>query len=218
MIVIRVSCNNDENSQSSIEYLCKNQMVMLHEKQIWKAGNMLYPLPVVMVSCGNKETRNILTIAWTGTLCTTPPMVYISVRPERHSYPMIRTQMEFTINLVDLNLVQAADFCGVRSGKDIDKFKAMKLTPVDGVHVACPYIAESPLSMECRVTQVLELGSHHMFIANVLNTIADEKYFNKRTSKFEIEQAGLVSYNHGGYFSHGELLGTFGYSVKKKIG
>ena len=189
---------------------------MIHEKHIWKPGNMLYPLPVVMVSCGNADVHNIITIAWTGTLCTTPPMVYISVRPERHSYAMIKEQMAFTINLVDQNLVKAADFCGVRSGKDIDKFKTMKLTPVAGVQIPCPYIAESPLSMECKVTQIIELGSHHMFMAEVLNTIADERFFNKRTSKFEIERAGLVNYNHGGYYDSGDLLGTFGYSVKKK--
>jgi flavin reductase (DIM6/NTAB) family NADH-FMN oxidoreductase RutF len=189
---------------------------MINSKLIWKPGNMLYPLPVVIVSCGNKEKHNLITIAWTGTLCTTPPMVYISVRPERYSYDLIKSSMQFTINLVDKDLAFAADFCGVRSGRDIDKFKTMHLTPIDGVAVACPYIAESPLSMECKVTQIQELGSHHMFIAEVQNTIADERFFNKRTAKFEIEQAGLISYNHGGYFEHGELFGHFGYSVKKK--
>jgi len=189
---------------------------MAHEKLIWKPGNMLYPLPVVLISCGNKEKHNLITIAWTGTICTTPPMVYISVRPERYSYAMIKESMEFTMHLVDKHLLFASDFCGVRSGKDIDKFAAMKLTPVDGVQVACPYIAESSLAMECKVKQIVELGSHHMFIAEVMNSIADERYFNKRTSKFELENAGLVSYNHGGYYDHGDLLGTFGYSVKKK--
>ena len=190
---------------------------MIHEKHIWKPGNMLYPLPVVMVSCGNADVHNIITVAWTGTLCTTPPMVYISVRPERHSYTMIKEQMAFTINLIDKKLVKAADYCGVRSGKDIDKFKNMKLTPVAGIQIPCPYIAESPLSMECKVTKIIELGSHNMFMAEVLNTIADEQFFNKRTSKFEIERAGLVSYNHGGYYNSGDLLGTFGFSVKKKV-
>lgn len=185
-------------------------------KLIWKPGNMLYPLPVVLVSCGNKEVYNLITIAWTGTVCTNPPMVYISVRPERYSYNLIRSNMEFTLHLVDSSLLFAADFCGVRSGENVDKFKTLKLTPADGHQVACPYIQESALAMECKVVQILELGSHHMFIANALNTIADEKYFNKKTSKFEIEKAGLVSYNHGGYYEHGNLLGTFGYSVKKK--
>jgi len=189
---------------------------MIHEKHIWKPGNMLYPLPVVLVSCGNREKHNLITIAWTGTLSTNPPMVYISVRPERYSYQLIKDQMEFTLNLVDRSLVYATDFCGVRSGKDIDKFAAMKLTPSPGVEVACPYVAESPLSMECKVKQIIELGSHHMFMAEVLNTIADERFFNKRTSKFEIERAGLVNYNHGGYYDSGDLIGTFGYSVKKK--
>lgn len=189
---------------------------MPSQKLVWKPGNMLYPLPVVMVSCGTTEKHNIITIAWNGTLATNPPMVYISVRPERYSYSLIRESMQYTINLVNQSLVHAADFCGVRSGRDLDKFKTTKLTPAEGVQVACPYIAESPLSMECRVTQIIELGSHHMFVAEVLNTIADEQYFNKRTSKFEIERAGLVSYNHGGYYGQGDLLGTFGYSVKKK--
>ena len=146
---------------------------MIHEKHIWKPGNMLYPLPVVLVSCGNREKHNLITIAWTGTLSTNPPMVYISVRPERYSYQLIKDQMEFTLNLVDRSLVYATDFCGVRSGKDIDKFAAMKLTPSPGVEVACPYVAESPLSMECKVKQIIELGSHHMFMAEVLNTDLD---------------------------------------------
>lgn len=177
---------------------------------------MLYPLPVVLVSCGDSQKSNIITIAWTGTICTNPPMLYISVRPERFSYQLIKSSKEFTVNLVNSALLKATDFCGVRSGKDIDKFSAMKLIPVQGIEVKCPYIAESPLSMECKVVQIMELGSHHMFIANVLNTIADEGFFNKKTSKFEIERAGLISYNHGGYYRHGELIGTFGFSVKKK--
>lgn len=189
---------------------------MANEKLIWKPGNMLYPLPVVLVSCAFEGQQNLITIAWTGTMCTTPPMVYISVRPERHSYSLIRGSGEFTINLVDRALLKATDFCGVRSGRDIDKFAHLKLTAAPGIQVACPYVAESPLSMECRVTQVLEPGSHHVFVAEVLNTIADERFFNKKTQKFEIEKVGLVNYNHGGYFEHGDLLGTFGYSVKKK--
>ncbi|NLL28531.1 MAG: flavin reductase family protein [Bacteroidales bacterium] len=185
-------------------------------KLIWKPGNLLYPLPVVLVSCGNKETHNLITIAWTGTVCTKPPMLYISVRPERYSYKLIRSNMEFTVHLVDSSLAFAADYCGVCSGENFDKFRALKLTPVDGIQVACPYIQESSLAMECKVVQILELGSHHMFIANVLNTIADEKYFNKKTSKFEIQKAGLISYNNGRYYKHGKFLGTFGYSVKKR--
>lgn len=190
---------------------------MIEGKKIWKPGNLLYPLPVVMVSCGSKsDGYNIITIAWTGTICTSPPMLYISVRPERYSYELIKKNMDFTVNLVNDKLVKAADFCGVRSGRKIDKFKTMRLTAIPGVDVGSPLIAESPLSLECKVTKIINLGSHDMFIAEVVNSIADEEFFNSKTSKFELERAGLVSYNHGGYFEQGDKVGKFGYSVEKK--
>lgn len=189
---------------------------MKKEKQEWKPGNMLYPLPVVMVSCGNIQKPNIITIAWAGTINTTPPMVSISVRPERYSYNLIKESGEFTINLVSDKLMRSADFCGVRSGKDIDKFRHCKLTAETGIKVSSPYIAESPLSLECVIKQIIPLGSHDMFIAEVVNTIADTQYFNPKTQGFEIEKAGLVAYNHGGYYKLEEQLGRFGYSVKKK--
>ncbi len=190
---------------------------MIKGKKIWKPGNLLYPLPAIMVSCGSEKLGfNIITIAWTGTINTNPPMVYISVRPERYSYDLIKKEMAYTINLVHRPLLKAADFCGVKSGRDLDKFKTMKLTPINGIDIPCPMIGESPLSMECKVTQILELGSHHMFIAEVINSIADERYFNSKTNKFELENADLISYNHGGYFTQGNKAGKFGYSVQKK--
>ncbi|MBN2730183.1 MAG: flavin reductase family protein [Bacteroidales bacterium] len=190
---------------------------MIEGKKIWKPGNMLYPLPVVMVTCGSEEDGyNIITIAWTGTINNTPPMVSISVRPERYSYDLIKKHMAFTINLVNQPLLKAADFCGVKSGRDMDKFKTVRLTPIPGVDVPCPIIAESPMSLECKVTQIIELGSHHMFVAEVINSIADDRFFNPRTKKFDLENAGLVSYNHGGYYEQGDKAGKFGYSVQKK--
>ena len=185
-------------------------------KQSWKPGNMLYPLPVVMVSCADKEgNSNIITVAWTGTVCTNPPMVYISVRPERHSYQMIRETGEFVINLTTKDLAFATDFCGVRSGKDIDKFSEMKLTKEKASQVAAPMIGESPVNIECKVTEVKELGSHHMFLANVAAVHVDERYMNEN-QKFELGKAQPLAYSHGEYYQLGELLGTFGYSVKKK--
>ena len=182
----------------------------------WKPGNMVYPLPAVMVSCADKEgNSNIITVAWTGTVCTNPPMVYISVRPERHSYQMIRETGEFVINLTTKDLAFATDFCGVRSGKDIDKFSEMKLTKEKASQVAAPMIGESPVNIECKVTEVKELGSHHMFLANVAAVHVDERYMNEN-QKFELGKAQPLAYSHGEYYQLGELLGTFGYSVKKK--
>lgn len=182
----------------------------------WKPGNMVYPLPVVMVSCADKEgNSNIITVAWTGTVCTNPPMVYISVRPERHSYQMIRETGEFVINLTTKDLAFATDFCGVRSGRDVDKFSEMKLTKETASVVAVPMIGESPVNIECKVTEVKELGSHHMFLANVAAVHVDDKYMNEN-QKFELGKAGPLAYSHGEYYGLGELLGTFGYSVKKK--
>ncbi len=185
-------------------------------KQIWKPGNMLYPLPVVMVSVAGKNgEKNIITIAWTGTICSDPPMVSISVRPERYSYQMIKDTGEFVINLVNQELVYATDYCGVKSGREIDKFKEMKLTAVSGDVVKAPLIAESPVNIECKVTQILPLGSHDMFLAEVVAVHADEKYMDEN-NKFHLENAEPVVYSHGSYFGMGKQLGTFGYSVRKK--
>ncbi len=185
-------------------------------KQNWKPGTLLYPLPAVLVSCGNAQCSNLLTVAWTGIICTNPAMLYISVRPERHSYGIIKENMEFTVNLTTAAMAHATDFCGVRSGRDTDKWSATGLHRCNGVAVQCPYVEESPLSLECKVKSILPLGSHDMFIAEIVNVLADESYMNGESGKFELEKAGLMSYNHGGYYSQGSLLGTFGFSVKKK--
>ena len=182
----------------------------------WKPGNMVYPLPAVMVSCADKAgNSNIITIAWTGTVCTNPPMAYISVRPERHSYQMIRETGEFVINLTTKDLAYATDFCGVRSGKDVDKFAEMKLTKEAASVVSAPMIGESPVNIECKETEVKELGSHHMFLAEVVAVHVDDAYMNEN-NKFELGKAEPIAYSHGEYYQLGELLGTFGYSVKKK--
>ena len=188
----------------------------MEKKQVWKPGNMLYPVPVVMVSCGSKGgEKNIITIAWAGTICSDPAMVSISVRPERYSYDMIRDTGEFVINLTTKELAFATDWCGVKSGRDVDKFEAMGLTAAPGkVLKYAPIIGESPVNLECRVEQVLELGSHHMFIARIEDVMISEKYMNE-TGKFELNQIGLVTYSHGEYFVLGEKLGKFGFSVKK---
>lgn len=186
-------------------------------KQNWKPGTMIYPLPAVLVSCGAMpEEWNMLTVAWTGTVCTNPPMCYISVRPERHSHAIIKRQMEFTVNLTTVEMARATDWAGVRSGADSDKWAETGLTPVKGVKVASPYIEESPLSIECRVKEIVGLGSHDMFIADVLNVIADDRYINPETGAFDLAAAGLMAYSHGGYYALGEKLGTFGWSVRKK--
>ena len=185
-------------------------------KQTWKPGNMLNPVPAVMVSVADKDGKaNIITIAWAGTICTNPPMVSISVRPERYSYHMIEETGEFVINLTTEELVKACDYCGVVSGRDKDKFKEMNLTTfvVEGVRV--PAIEESPVNIACRVVEKKELGSHHMFIAEVVSVTVDEAHMNE-TGKFLINELGLVMYSHGEYFAMGEKLGKFGYSVKKK--
>ena len=185
-------------------------------KQVWKAGNMVYPLPAVMVSCRDKEGNdNIITVAWTGTICTNPAMAYISVRPERHSYNMIKETGEFVINLTTRELTYATDYCGVKSGRDVDKFKECKLTKEPAVNVNVPMIKESPVNIECKVERIEELGSHHMFVAKVLAVHADEKYMDEK-GKFDLSKADLIVYSHGEYHSMGEKLGTFGYSIKKK--
>lgn len=188
-------------------------------RQIWKPGNMLYPLPAVMVSTGDKEgNKNILTVAWTGTICTNPAMVYISVRPERHSYQMIKDTGEFVINLTTEKLTKAADYCGVRSGRDVDKWKDTGLTPGRPESLKhAPIIEECPVNIECRVTEIKELGSHHMFLAEVKAVQVNDAYMNK-AGKFELNKTGLLAYSHGEYLGLGKSLGTFGYSVRKKPG
>ncbi len=177
---------------------------------------MLYPLPAVMVSCQRPGERpNIITVAWTGTVCSSPAMVSISVRPERYSYDIIKETGEFVINLTTEKLARATDFCGVRSGRDIDKFEAMHLTPGTSEHVTAPYIAESPVSIECRTRQILELGTHHMFVAEVLGVNVDADCLDQ-TGKFQLNQASLMVYSHGEYFGLGKSIGKFGYSVRRK--
>jgi len=182
----------------------------------WKPGTQIYPLPAVLVSCGTPERSNLITVAWTGTLCTNPPMCYISVRPERHSYAVIKEQMEFTINLTTAAMARATDWAGVRSGADYDKWKETGLTPCPGVAVRCPAVAESPLNIECRVKEIIHLGSHDMFIADVVNVQASEELIDPETQAFDLARAGLMSYSHGHYYEQGTEIGRFGWSVKKK--
>ena len=186
------------------------------EKQKWKAGNMLYPLPAVLVSVANREGRdNLITVAWAGTVCTNPPMVSISVRPERYSYSMLRDTGEFVINLTTEKLAFATDYCGVRSGRDGDKFQALGLTREEASQVCAPVLGESPVNLECRVKQVLELGSHHMFVADVLAVHVDPELLDER-GKLHLDRSRPIVYSHGEYYGLGSMLGTFGYSVKKK--
>lgn len=177
---------------------------------------MIYPLPAVLVTCGNSKHSNMLTVSWTGTVCTNPPMCYVSVRPERHSYAMIKEQMEFTINLTTEAMAHATDWAGVRSGADYDKWAETGLTPEPGVKVACPNIAESPISIECRVKEIMHLGSHDMFLAEVINVLAEESLLDPVTGAFDLGAAGLINYTHGHYFRQGEEIGHFGWSVRKK--
>ncbi|MDR0873631.1 MAG: flavin reductase family protein [Prevotellaceae bacterium] len=189
---------------------------MTSKKLQWKPGNMLYPLPAALISSGaTEEEYNVFTASWTGTICSDPPMCYVSIRPERHSYNIIKRNMEFVINLTNEDLAFATDWCGVKSGRDFDKFKEMKLTPVRGEKVAAPIVAESPVNIECRVTQILPLGSHDMFIAEVLNVQVDEKYINPKTGAFDLAATNLMAYLHGNYHKIGEKIGKFGWSVQK---
>jgi len=177
---------------------------------------MIYPLPAVLVSCGaTPEEYNMLTVAWTGTICSDPAMCYISVRPDRHSYDIIRRTGEFVINLTTEALARATDWCGVKSGKDVNKWREMGLTPVPATVVNAPLIEESPVSIECRVKQILPLGTHDMFIAEVVNVVVDEQYLDEK-GKFDMVRAGLMAYSHGEYFTLGKSLGHFGWSVRKK--
>lgn len=183
-------------------------------KVMWKAGTFLYPIPAVMVSCGTMEKSNIITVAWTGILNTNPAMVYISVRPSRHSYSIIKDLKEFVINLTTEKLAKATDWCGVKSGSEYDKFKEMNLHKEKGEFVKCPMIVESPVSVECRVKEIKEMGSHTMFVAEVLAIHADEKYIDENGA-FDISKCDLISYCNGGYYSMGNKVGKFGFSVKK---
>ena len=185
-------------------------------KSVWKPGTVIYPVPAVMVSCGDIEgEKNIITVAWTGTINTNPPMTYVSIRPERHSYEIIKKTGEFVINLVTENLAYACDFCGVRSGKDVDKFSEMKLTPFKGNVVSAPLIYESPVNIECKVKEIVKLGSHDMFIGEVVSVSVSDEYMDE-TGKFHFNKSKPICYSHGGYFGLGKQLGTFGYSVKKQ--
>lgn len=183
-------------------------------KVMWKPGTFLYPIPAVMVSCGTMEKSNIITVAWTGIINTNPAMVYISVRPTRYSYNLIKEQGEFVINLTTSNLVKATDWCGVKTGAKVDKFKEMNLHKEKANFVKCPMIKESPVSVECKVKEIKELGSHTMFIAEVLAINSDDKYIDSKGA-FDISKCNLISYANGGYYSMGKKLGKFGFSVMK---
>ena len=185
-------------------------------KQQWKPGNMLYPLPVVMVSVRDGEGKdNIITVDWAGTVCTNPPMVSISVRPERYSYHMLKESGEFVINLTTEELCRAADYCGVKSGRDVDKFRELGLKKEEASVVGAPMIGQSPVNIECRVTKVEELGSHHMFLARVEAVHADEAWMDEK-GRFDLNKALPVAYSHGEYYGLGRKLGTFGFSVRRK--
>lgn len=178
---------------------------------------MIYPLPAVIVTCGSSPQEwNMLTVAWTGTICTNPPMCYISVRPERYSYPLIINNREFTINLTTESMAAATDMAGVHSGADHDKFKETGLTPIPGEAVASPTLEQSPLSIECRVKSVMHLGSHDMIIADVVNVRADDHYIDPDSGRFDLSASGLMAYSHGFYHSLGPAIGHFGFSVRKK--
>jgi len=183
----------------------------------WKPGNMVYPLPAIMLSCGKTpETQNIITISWTGTINTNPPMCYVSIRKERHSYNIIKNDKEFVINITTEDLAFATDWCGVKSGKNFDKFKEMKLTPAKASVVDVPIIEESPVNIECIVKDIIPLGSHDMFIAEIVAVTVDERYLDKTTDAFDLRQTNPIAYLHGNYYKLGEKIGRFGYSVRKK--
>lgn len=184
-------------------------------KQSWKPGNMVYPLPAVLVTCRDQGKDNVFTVAWTGTICTNPPMAYISVRPERYSYNLIKNSGVFTINLTTKDLVKETDFCGVRSGRDLDKFKELHLEKEDAKEIDCPILKASPVNIECKVREIKELGSHHMFIADVVNVQVDDSALEE-SGRLALETTNPIVYSHGEYYDTGEKLGTFGYSVRKK--
>ncbi len=194
-----------------------NRQQQTFERRSWKPGTMIYPLPAALISCGaSEEEYNIVTVSWLGTLCSNPPMCYISLRPERHSYDIVKRRGAFVINLTNEALARAADWCGVRSGRDFNKFSEMKLTALPAESVDAPLIAESPLCIECRVKEIIPLGSHHMFVAEVIKLSADARYIDPETDAFSLEQARLIAYSHGNYYQLGEAIGHFGWSVRKK--
>lgn len=184
-------------------------------KQVWKPGTLLSPAPAALVTCGTVENPNILTIAWTGIINSTPAMTYVSVRPERFSHHLIMESGEFVVNLTTSSLARAADFCGIRSGADTDKFKVMKLTPLPASAVSAPILAQSPLSLECKVTEVKHLGSHDMFIAEIVAVDVDDSLVDEN-GKLNLQKSGIIFYSHGEYFAQGKKLGQMGYTVKKK--
>ncbi len=185
-------------------------------KEIWKPGNFIYPVPAVLVSCQDREGRkNLFTAAWTGTVCTNPPMAYVSVRPERYSYHMLRETEEFVINLTTEAMARDVDFCGVKSGRDVDKWRETGLTPGEASAVKAPIVLESPVNVECQVTEVLELGSHHMFLALVKAILVDEVLMDEK-GRFCFEEARPLAYSHGAYCGLSEAIGSFGYSIRKK--
>lgn len=202
--------NNRDQNQSTAE---------VHEtsRVSWKPGTLIYPLPAVLISCGSSpDDYNLITISWVGTICTNPPMCYISVRPERHSYNIIKNSGEFVINLTNEDMAYATDWCGVKSGKDFNKFAEMKLTALKGEKVNAPIVKESPLSIECKVKQIIPLGSHDMFIAEVVNVQADARFIDPETDTFKLSEAKLIAYSHGHYYKLGEEIGKFGWTVQKK--
>lgn len=189
--------------------------IKTHNKTLWKPGNFVNPVPAVLVTSGDMKKSNIMTVAWTGTICSDPAMTYISVRPNRYSYKLIKESGEFVINLTTRDLTYATDWCGVKSGKDVDKFKEMHLTKQKANFVKCPLIAESPVSIECKVVEIKELGSHDMFIAEVLGINASEEYIDEKGA-FDISKCDLIAYANGGYYTLDKKIGKFGYSVEKK--
>lgn len=191
------------------------RMEAIVKKQNWKPGNMLYPVPAVMLSCKREgEKPNIVTVAWAGTICSDPVMLSVSIRKERYSHDIISETGEFVVNLTTKYLCRATDYCGVKSGRDVDKFKEMNLTPCESKNIKAPGISESPVNIECKVVQVQELGSHDMFIAEVVGVNVDEKYLDE-SGKLDLKKAELVAYSHGEYYELGEKIGKFGFSVAK---
>lgn len=184
-------------------------------KIVWKPGAVFAPVPPALVSCGDLEHPNLMTAAWTGIVNTHPPMTYVSIRPQRYSYELIMKNKEFAVNLTPASLIKAADFCGVRSGRDLDKWAACGLTPAAASEIAAPLVAECPLALECRVKEIIPLGSHHMFLAEIVALDVEETLISREGSLC-IEKAGLAAYAHGKYFALGQQLGTFGFSVRKR--
>ena len=186
-------------------------------KETGRPGNMIYPRPAMIVSCGaTPDEYNVFTASWVGTICSDPAMCFVSIRQSRHSYEIVKRNMAFTLNLTNEDLARATDWCGVRSGRDYNKFAEMNLTPMKGVKVDAPYINEAPMSIECRVKQIIHLGTHDMFIADVMNVLADKRFIDPQTGEFDLKKANLIAYSHGEYFKLGEKIGNFGWSVKKK--